>query len=206
MIWFFFKNIWLGITLAAPIGPVSIEVIKRGLGRGFKSAAGIGIGACIGDIFYLTVCYWGLAPFMTHLAMQLILGFLGALMLVYLGVQSIRAVVNPHKLYQPEKNHPILVGIILSVLNPFTITWWFGIFGASLAVVDASDFSVNLYFKYWVIILGVFIWFSFLSGFMSYLRHSFRTNYLKYISVIAGINLIGYGIYYFVKTLEKWLI
>lgn len=57
------RNIILGISLAAPIGPVNIEVIRRGLNFGFFPAFLLSIGAASADTTYLLLIYFGLSSF-----------------------------------------------------------------------------------------------------------------------------------------------
>jgi threonine/homoserine/homoserine lactone efflux protein len=49
------QNVLLGLTLAAPIGPVNVEIIKRGLNAGFRQAFLTGTGAMCADATYLTL-------------------------------------------------------------------------------------------------------------------------------------------------------
>ena len=43
------NKILLGVTLAAPIGPVSLEMIQRGLKSGFLSSFVVRLGAAVAD-------------------------------------------------------------------------------------------------------------------------------------------------------------
>ena len=57
------QNIVLGISLAAPIGPANIAVIRRGLKYGFLPAFLVGLGVVFADMTYLLLIYFGLANF-----------------------------------------------------------------------------------------------------------------------------------------------
>ena len=46
------QQIVLGISLAAPVGPINIEMLKRGIERGFWHAWVVGIGGMTADVFY----------------------------------------------------------------------------------------------------------------------------------------------------------
>ncbi len=45
------QQIVLGISLAAPVGPINIEMLKRGIERGFWHAWVVGIGGMTADVF-----------------------------------------------------------------------------------------------------------------------------------------------------------
>jgi L-lysine exporter family protein LysE/ArgO len=85
-----FRNILLGVTLAAPIGPAGVAVIQNGLRGGFPRAFLTGIGVTMADTTYLLVVFFGLASFIGYPAVKISIWALGAALLFYLGVQSIR--------------------------------------------------------------------------------------------------------------------
>ena len=88
------RNILLGITLAIPLGPASLAVIQTGLRAGFLRAWMTGIGVTLADTTYLLVVYFGLSGFMGIPAVKIAVWMLGALVLFYLGWQSLRAVLR----------------------------------------------------------------------------------------------------------------
>ena len=55
------RNILLGISLAAPIGPSGVAVIQNGLRRGFRRAFLTGLGVTLADATYLLVVFFGIS-------------------------------------------------------------------------------------------------------------------------------------------------
>ena len=86
----FLRNYLLGISLAIPLGPASLVVIQTGLRAGFLRAWLTGIGVTLADTTFLLVVYFGISGFMGIPAVKLIVWILGALVLFYLGWQSLR--------------------------------------------------------------------------------------------------------------------
>ena len=84
------QNILLGLSLAAPIGPVNVEIIKRGLNSGFKQAFLTGAGAMCADATYLILIFFGLTSFLNFDFMKIFLGIAGSIILIYLGAISAR--------------------------------------------------------------------------------------------------------------------
>ena len=80
----------LGITLAAPIGPASVAVIRNGLFGGFLRAFLTGLGVTAADLTYLMVVFFGISEFTKIPLVKGIIWSIGALVLFYLGWQSIR--------------------------------------------------------------------------------------------------------------------
>lgn len=66
------QNTLLGLSLAAPIGPVNVEIIRRGLKSGFRQALLAGAGAMSADATYLTLIFFGLISFLNIHLMKII--------------------------------------------------------------------------------------------------------------------------------------
>ena len=55
------QGILLGLAITAPIGPINIEVIRRGLKEGWKSASMFCLGVMVALIIYLMLVVLGLS-------------------------------------------------------------------------------------------------------------------------------------------------
>ena len=118
------QNIILGLSLAAPIGPVNLEIIKRGLNSGFKQAFLTGAGAMSADTTYLTLIFFGLISFLNIAFIKIVLGTAGSFILIYLGLVSVkeffhRAVVEnqSRRMYGSS----FITGYVLAISSPMTI-------------------------------------------------------------------------------------
>jgi len=83
------QKIILRISLAAPVGPVNVEVIKRGLKHGFFPAFLLSLDAASADTTYLLLIYFGLSNFINIPVVKTSIWIFGAIVLLYLGYQSI---------------------------------------------------------------------------------------------------------------------
>ena len=88
------RNILLGISLAAPIGPSGVAVIQNGLTRGFLRAFITGVGVTMADATYLLLVYFGLSSFISIPLIKILIWTLGALVLLYLGARSLQEAVQ----------------------------------------------------------------------------------------------------------------
>jgi threonine/homoserine/homoserine lactone efflux protein len=192
------KNILLGISLAAPVGPVSVEVIQRGLRGGFSRAFLVALGSALGDAVYLLVIYFGLAELLLHPVAKISIWCFGSLVLLFLGVQTIRGAWKPQEMKSApwaSNRNAILAGFLLALINPMTIVWWLGVFGVLIGSSnEGMSFSSLLHNS--TIILGVLVWFFFLAMTLHFGKRWIAGKYLRWISAIAGLSLVGFGLHF----------
>ena len=60
--------IFLGVSLAAPIGPVNAAQLDTGIKNGFFHAWIFGIGALTADVLYMIMVYFGLVKLLSSLS------------------------------------------------------------------------------------------------------------------------------------------
>ena len=87
----FAKGMLLGLSIAAPVGPMALLCLRTTLAHGFLPGLLGGLGVAAGDAFYATVAAFGLQAAATVLTGQsLWLSVLGGLYLVWFGVTTAR--------------------------------------------------------------------------------------------------------------------
>ncbi len=84
-----FSYIFLGLSLAAPIGPINAAQIDKGIKGGFLNAWLVGLGATMADIVYMLLVYLGLVHFLEIPFMKAFLWLFGFFVLVYTGIESL---------------------------------------------------------------------------------------------------------------------
>ena len=193
------RNIALGISLAAPIGPVNVEVIRRGLGRGFLPAFSLSRGAASADTTYLLLIFFGLSSVINISVVKTLIWTFGAMVLIYLGYQSVKESLGNVVLDRAgtrSGRNSYVAGYIITISNPMTIVWWVGVFGAVLgsSIRDAS--RVAALSNSLTIIVGVIAWFFTLSLLLHWGRRFINETAMRYISLIAGLVLIGFGVHF----------
>ena len=127
------KQIVLGLSIAAPIGPINIEIIRRGLFQGFWPSLLVGAGGMTADCIIMFLMYQGLSYVLALEEVQLILIVIGALVLTYTGLQSFIHQKEPAIVM--ERDHPMkkglmhsyLTGVFIAAFNPLNILFWLGI-------------------------------------------------------------------------------
>jgi len=86
------RGVALGLSIAAPVGPIGVLVIRRTLANGYLTGVASGMGAATADMLYGAVAAFGLTAISGFLlGERLWIHLIGALFLGYLGVQTLLA-------------------------------------------------------------------------------------------------------------------
>ena len=186
------NKILLGVTLAAPIGPVSVEMIRRGLKHGFLSAFVVRLGAAIGNLVYLLISYYSLSQLQGDHFVVISLSILSSLLLIHKGYSCITANIESLELNSNKaSSNGILTGLFLSVANPIAFIFWSGIMSQS-----SNGLNTGLAFNM-LIIVGVLAWGAIFSLFLSVGKNYLTKKPLLYINRVAGLIMLYYGMKFF---------
>ena len=139
---------------------------------------------------------------------QVFLWLFGAFVLLYTGVESILKLNKISLSYDRKKDsllHCFLVGFIMSITSPLSILFWLGIYGSVLAQTAQTQGTGSLLIYSCMIFLGLTIWDLFMAGLTSGFRKFLNKQMLKAISVVSGLSLLGFGVYFGKKGIAMLL-
>ena len=194
---FFLRGLIFGFSIAAPVGPIGVLVIRRTLAEGWGMGLMTGLGAATADAVYGCIAGFGLTLVSSFLIAQAVwLKLLGGLFLCYLGVQTFRAkpATNPATEITSAKSNGLLGAylstVLLTLTNPATILAFTVLF-AGLGLASSSYSSASL------LVLGVCcgsaLWWLTLSSGVNLFR--VRVNrHLNWLNRISGLILLIFGI------------
>jgi L-lysine exporter family protein LysE/ArgO len=195
----FISYIILGLSLAAPIGPINAAQLDRGLKSGFFHAWLIGLGSTVADILYMCAVYFGLVHFIEVPFIKTFLWLFGFFVLTYTGIESIVSAVKLEinaRGTDTSYYKTFLAGFLMALLNPLSILFWLGIYG-SILVKTASSLNTDQLILYsFAIIIGLLIWDITMAAVCSSFRKILTPGLLKTISVFSGLTLLGFGLYF----------
>lgn len=200
----FLGYIFLGLSLAAPIGPVNAAQLDRGIKNGFFHAWLVGLGATVADAIYMIFVFLGVVHFLEIPFMQTFLWLFGFFVLVYTGFESLlganKIAVEDSRASKESHFKSFLSGFFMSLFNPLTILFWLGIFGSILAktVTTYGTSKVILYSA--AIFLGITVWDLTMAGLASTMRKYLTNRLLMAISILSGLSLIGFGVYFGIQA------
>ncbi|RIV19153.1 lysine transporter LysE [Alicyclobacillaceae bacterium I2511] len=188
----------LGLSLSIPIGPINVEMIKRGIRKGFWSFWPVGLGGMSADIVLMFIVYFGLLAFLTTLVVKLIMWSLGCLILVFIGYESIREGFKDVEIAEDEgKSNGMkgyFSGFLMAISNPLNIIFWIGIYGSVLTATLGKVGREQALLHSSAIFIGIALWDLTVATSVHFGRKFTGQRFMKWLSVVAGLTLIGFGI------------
>ncbi|MGN1401384.1 MAG: LysE family transporter [Bacillus sp. (in: firmicutes)] len=200
--------ILLGLSLAAPIGPVNSARIDKGIKNGFWHAWIVGAGSMVADGLFMLLVYLGLYQFLNVPIIQIFLWLFGAFILLYTGFEGILKLDKVSLTYNRYKESMLrcfFVGFVMSVTSPLSILFWLGIYGSVLAQTAQTQGTGSLLIYSCMIFLGLTMWDLFMAALTSFFRRFLSVRTLKVISVLSGLSLLGFGVYFGQKGIVMML-
>lgn len=201
----FLSYILLGLSLAAPIGPVNAAQMDKGIKNGFFHSWLLGLGALSADIVYMLAVYMGVVRFLETPFMQTFLWLFGFFVLMYTGIETILGagkVVMQKGTKTESSLKSFLSGFFMSISNPLTILFWLGIYGSVLARTATTYGASELVLYSFAIILGLIIWDITMAFISSSFKKLLTTQILTLISFLSGLSLIGFAIYFGIQAVK----
>ena len=199
----FLGYILLGLSLAAPIGPINAAQLDKGIKSGFWHAWILGLGAILADGIYMVLVYFGVVHFLEIPFMKTFLWLFGFFVLTYTGFET---VLNARKLDVAQRNatdshlSSFLSGFLMSISNPLTILFWLGIYGSVLAnTADKYDIQ-HLVLYSSAIFLGILCWDVTMAIMSSSFRRFLTKPILVLVSGLSGTSLICFGVYFAIQA------
>jgi threonine/homoserine/homoserine lactone efflux protein len=146
----FLRGLIAGIALAAPLGPVAILCIRRGLVRGRIECFVAGLGAALADTVFGAVAGLGIT-FVSSLVMEYetVIGTLGGLILVAVGALTFRTPVChiTGAVQVQSLRRDVATAFTMAITNPATMLGAAGIF----AVFGPIDLKTEPFKAFWLV-------------------------------------------------------
>jgi threonine/homoserine/homoserine lactone efflux protein len=191
----FIQGMIIGLTLAVPVGPISLVCIHRTVASGRLHGIISGLGVATADSFYSAVAFLGLTA-----VSGLIIGhqsqfrLLAALALILVGIRVFRS--TPAAIREGNGQEPYLQDYLsllaITAANPFTIIFFitilpgFGVVAQGTTLIAAAPFISGIF-------LGSSLWWIILCGSLGSVRSRLDTRRLRWINRISGILIACFG-------------
>lgn len=178
-------------------GPLLTAVIAESTRHGFKSGPFISLGHALLEAIMVGFIIFGFTHFIHNPAVILTISLVGSLILLYFGISmlfSIRRLSVDFKNNRQKSSSLILLGITMSISNPYWTIWWLTIgLGLVLGAQKQGFLAIGLFFLGHI--LADFGWYSIVSFVVSKGRKFISLKVYKIIISVCGLILIGFSIY-----------
>jgi threonine/homoserine/homoserine lactone efflux protein len=201
----FIKALIVGLSIAAPVGPIGLLTIQRTIDRGFRIGLATGLGAAVADGMYGTVGALGVTWLITALTVARVpLALGGAALLLVLAWRTWRTPLASTSAAAPTTGAWTAFGstVLLTLANPATIVSFIAVFGALAAGVGGAVSPITM-------IVGVFLgsasWWLFLASLIAVTRHRFDDVWRRRISIGSAAVLAGFAVWQIVVAVRAIL-
>jgi L-lysine exporter family protein LysE/ArgO len=201
----FFSYVLLGLSLAAPIGPLNAAQIDKGIRFGFLHAWILGLGSMAADAVFMLLIYFGSAHFLQTEFMKTFLWLFGSFVLIYTGIESFKK-ADQIKAQKEQRKEALAKtftqGFFMTFSNPVSILFWLGIYGSVLATTAQSHGTQDLLIYSCGIFLGLLIWDVSMAALASSFQKFASGAFLTFVSRAAGMCLIVFGLYFGIQAVK----
>ena len=199
----------MGLVAAAPMGPVNMLAIRRGMIGGWRHTLACGIGSVTGDLILFSLVLLGghyLFPDLSNPTLQTVLAAIGVIVLLPLGIYFlVRAVKEPLRAYASARKHwdegtvpahlvaDVAAGAALTIFNPLTMVYWVGVTSNWLPFAHSS---LGLKAPGWGILMvaaGLMTWFTTLIVVVRFIPHRIGPTFFRLVNAILGLILLGFA-------------
>jgi threonine/homoserine/homoserine lactone efflux protein len=192
----FVQGIIIGLTLAVPVGPLSLICIQRTITEGRLHGIFSGIGVATADSFYAAVTFLGLTVISgLIIAQHYLFRFLAGVVLILIGIQvflSIPSAISTkieHETYLKD----YLSMVALAIANPLTLVFFlvilpgYGVVIHGTSFLSAAEFVAGVFF-------GSTVWWVVLCGSIGSVRSRLSQENLGRINHVSGLFIACFGV------------
>lgn len=196
----------IGVALAAPIGPINIEIIARGIRGGFVNGWLVGLGALSTDTVYAVLVVSGLTPLADSPRLRFPLFLAGGVMLSYVALKSLRGIRQtpaPSDHTTPRRGRSYMTGVLIAAFSPMGIVYWVSVGAALVAEAVARVGSAGAPVLVGGVFLGLLAWVTSLSVLAQIARRFVTGRGMRWVTGISGIVILGFAAYFFIQAFQS---
>jgi threonine/homoserine/homoserine lactone efflux protein len=192
----FGQALLIGLSIAAPVGPIGLLVIQRTLQRGALAGLATGLGAALADAIYGALGAYGVATLIHALqAARTPLALGGGAFLLWLAWTTWTA-APPDRAAQPRSDARGLLGclvgtLLLTLSNPATILSFIAVFGALAGGVAQAASPAPMVLG---VALGSAAWWLLLTTLVARVRGRFTPVWRRCVNRASALLLAGFAL------------
>lgn len=194
----FMKGYIIGISIAAPVGPIGLLCIQRTLAYGRRSGAFSGLGAACADSTYAAIAGFGLSAVVSVLLQARIwVALLGGVALIYLGARNLLTKTDSTAAQTAAPNNLFWMfgsTYLLTMSNPATILSFLAVF-AAIGAISAGSVYLGAALTVAGVFLGSASWWLILSSLIHWLKRGISPLVMNWVNRASAFVIIGFGVY-----------
>lgn len=200
----FLQGLTMGLAYVAPIGMQNLFVINSALTNKRKRALLTALIVIFFDITLSLACFFGIGTIMQKFKwLQMVILCVGSLIVIYIGISLLRAKTQDLEKDQPTMSikKTISSACVVTWFNPQAIidgTMMLGAFHVTLAAGQETPFITG-------VACASFSWFIGLTFLISLISSKFNAKVMRWINIVCGVIIIGYGIKLLVSFVQMLL-
>ncbi len=181
----FLTGVVLGISIAAPPGPVNAAAAYQVTKSWFAGWSTL-LGATTADAIFFLLTYFGLTALIASGEIRDILFLVGGCFMFYLAYVTLKSAKSgPQE--GKKSGRPYVLGLTIGLSNPFQLAWWIAV---GVGMVTTFGFSIVFGF-----FTGIIAW----TLAFSLLLHAGVSRYREvypYIIYVSGAILAAFGVWF----------
>ena len=200
----FLQGLTMGLAYVAPIGMQNLFVINSALTNKRKRALLTALIVIFFDITLSLACFFGIGTIMQKFKwLQMVILCVGSLIVIYIGISLLHAKTQDLEKDQPTMSikKTISSACVVTWFNPQAIidgTMMLGAFHVTLAAGQETPFITG-------VACASFSWFIGLTFLISLISSKFNAKVMRWINIVCGVIIIGYGLKLFVSFVQMLL-
>jgi threonine/homoserine/homoserine lactone efflux protein len=202
-------GIIIGFSVAAPVGPIALLIMRRSLNEGRLAGFISGLGAATADLVCGLTAALGLSAITTLInSHRTSLQLVGGIFMIWLGVHAFRAKDPASAAQRPLHERNLFLAYVftflLTMANPLTLLGMVGVVAA--AGVGGPTYShADTVVLGGGVFLGSAAWWLLLSNLAGWLGKKLGHHVLHVINMIAGALIVGFGAWQLGSLFYRWL-
>ncbi|MDA4136581.1 MAG: LysE family translocator [Thaumarchaeota archaeon] len=190
----FLSGVGLGISIAAPPGPVNAAAAYQVTKSWFAGWSTL-LGATTADAIFFLLTYFGLTALIASGEVRDLLFVLGGCFMLYLAYTTLRdAGGEPRQ--EKKAGTPYVLGLTIGLSNPFQLAWWIAV-----GIGMISTFGLSIIFGFFT---GIMVWTLLYSTLLRTGINRYREVY-PYLVYASGAILVAFGVWFLFTAVSSLL-
>jgi threonine/homoserine/homoserine lactone efflux protein len=191
----FLSSLLIGLSIAAPVGPIGLLTIQRSLEHGARAGLATGLGAAAADAVYGAIGAYGVSWLVNALvAARVPLALFGAAFLLWMAWQLLRAPAAQRAASTAAARNGwqyFASTFVLTLSNPATIFSFIAIFGSMAGRAGSSSPALMVL----GVLIGSALWWLLLSSAVGRLRERFDATWRQRVNVFSAAVLAAFALW-----------